>query len=227
MESERKSPPFIPKKHRDGAEVAEKREGWGTLKFKGGAALEGKPKKKATQKTKPQGLGTRPGLQGQRIQVRRGESDTFDMLLGVGFEEFAEEGRGVFAEKAIVGTKGGEEVGVNVEFTGDFAMNEDGDDDFGFGFERAGEVAGIAADVVNDDGLARAGSGAANALVERDAGVGRHGAVEGAENEDVAIGFLFEQVEAHPVVFGELAVKERDDAFHQGFAGSGCDGQSV
>jgi len=143
------------------------------------------------------------------------------------FEEFAEEGGGVFAEKAIVGAEGGEEVGVNVEFTDDFAMNEDGDDDFGFGFERAGEIAGIGADVINDDGLARAGSGAANALVERDAGVGRHGAVEGAEDKDFVIGFLFEHVEANPIVFGELAVKKRDDVFHQGFGGSGGDGQSV
>ena len=133
----------------------------------------------------------------------------------------------MFAEYTIVGAKCGEEVGVDVEFTDDFAMDEDWDDDFGFGFEGAGEIAGIAADVVNDDGLASAGSGAANALVERDTRVGRHSALEGAEDEDVAIGFLFEHVEANPIVFGELAVKKRDDVFHQGFAGSGCDGQTV
>lgn len=146
---------------------------------------------------------------------------------GVGFAEFAEEGGGVFAELAIAGAEGGEEVGVDVEFTNDFAMNEDGDDDFGFGFERAGEIAGIAGDVVDDDGHAAAGSGAANALVERDAGVGRHGALEGAEDEDVVIGFLFEHVEANPIVFGELAVKKRDDVIHQGFDGSGGDGQAI
>ena len=61
----------------------------------------------------------------------------------MGFEEFAEEGGGVFAELAIAGAEGGEEVGVDVEFTDDFAVNEDGDDDFGFGFEGAGEIAGI------------------------------------------------------------------------------------
>ena len=33
--SDRKSPPFIPKKHRDGAEITEKREGWGTPRFGG------------------------------------------------------------------------------------------------------------------------------------------------------------------------------------------------
>jgi len=146
---------------------------------------------------------------------------------GVGFEEFAEEGGGVFAEEAIVGAEGGEEVRVDVEFTGDLAVNEDGDDDFGLSFEGAGEIAGIAADVVDNDGLASAGSSAADALIERDARVGRHGALEGAEGEDVAVGFPFEHVEAHPVVFGELGVKERDDVEHQGFGGSCGDGESV
>lgn len=146
---------------------------------------------------------------------------------GVGFKEFAQEGGGVFAEFAIAGAEGGEEVGVDVEFTDDFAVDENGDDDFGFGFERAGEIAGIAGDVVNDDGHAAAGSSAANALVERDAGMGRHRALEGAEDEDFVIGFLFEHVEANPIVFGELAVQKRGDVFHQSFGGSGGDGQAV
>ncbi len=133
----------------------------------------------------------------------------------------------MFAEFAISRAEGGEEVGVDIEFTDNFAVDEDGDDDFGFGFEGTGEIAGIAGDIVNDDGHAAAGSGAANALIERDASVGRHGAFEGAEYEDVVIAFLFEQVEANPIVFGELAVKKRDDVIHQGFAGSGSDGQTV
>ena len=147
--------------------------------------------------------------------------------LRVGFEEFAEEGGGVFAEDAIARAKSGEEVGIDVEFTDDFAVDEDGDDDFGFGFEGAGEIAGIAGDVVNDDGHAAAGRGAANALVERDAGVWRHGALEGAEDEDIAGGFVLEHVEANPIVFGELAVEEHDDVCHEGFGGSGGDGQAV
>jgi hypothetical protein len=154
-------------------------------------------------------------------------SADFPGELRLGIEEFAEDGGGVFAEKAIVGTKGSEEVGVDVEFTDDFAMDEDGDDDFGFGFEGAGKIAGIAGDVVNDEGHAATGGSAANALVERDAGVRRHGAFEGAEDEDIAAGFVFEHVEANPIVFGELAVKERDDVFHQGFGGSSGDGQAI
>ena len=133
----------------------------------------------------------------------------------------------MFAEFAISRAEGGEEVRVDVEFTDDLAVDEDRDDDFGFGFEGTGKIAGIAGDVVNDDGHAAAGSGAANALVERNASVGRHGALERAEDEDVVIAFLFEHVEANPIVFGELAVKERDDVFHQGFTGRGCDRQAV
>jgi len=54
--------------------------------------------------------------------------------LGMGFEEFAEDGGSVFAEFAISRAEGGEEVGVDIEFTDNLAVDEDGDDDFGFGF---------------------------------------------------------------------------------------------
>jgi hypothetical protein len=132
----------------------------------------------------------------------------------------------VFAEFAVVGAEGGEEVGVDVEFADDFAADEDGDDDFGFGFERAGEIAGVGVDVVDDDGFAAGCRGAADALVEGDAGVGRHGAFERAEDERVA-SFPFEHVEADPVVAGELFVEERDNGFHERFAGCGGFGEGV
>ena len=149
-----------------------------------------------------------------------------EKLLGVGFEEFAEGGGGVFAEFAVVGAEGGEEVGVDVEFADDFAADEDGDDDFGFGFERAGEVAGIGVDVVDDDGFAAGGRGAADALIEGNAGVGRHGSFVGTEDECVA-SFPFEHVETDPVVAGELFVEKGDDGFHEGFAGWGGFGERV
>jgi hypothetical protein len=132
----------------------------------------------------------------------------------------------VFAEFAVVGAEGGEEVGVDVEFADDFAADEDRDDDFGFGFERAGEIAGVGVDVVDDDGFAAGGRGAADALIEGNAGVGRHGALEGAEDERVA-SFPFEHVEADPVVGGELFVEKGDDGFHEGFAGGGGFGERV
>ncbi len=132
----------------------------------------------------------------------------------------------MLAEFAVVGAESGEEVGVDVEFADDFAVDEDGDDDFGFGFEGAGEIAGVGVDVVDDDGFASGGRGAADALVERNAGVGRHGAFEAAEDERVA-SFPFEHVEADPVVAGELFVEERDDGFHERFGGCGGLGERV
>ena len=149
-------------------------------------------------------------------QRAQGKKPPFHVL--VGFEEFAEEGGGVFAEFAVVGAEGGWEVGVDVEFADDFAVGEDGNDDFGFGFEGAGEIAGVGVYVVDDDGFAGGCRGAADALVEGDAGVGRHGAMEGAENERVA-SFPFEHVKADPVVAGEFFVEKGDDGFHEGFAG--------
>jgi hypothetical protein len=132
----------------------------------------------------------------------------------------------VFAEFAVVGAEGGEEVGVDVEFTDDFAADEDGDDDFGFGFERTGEVARVGVDVVDHDGFAAGGRGAADALIEGNASVGRHGAFEGAEDERVA-SFPFEHVEADPVVAGELFVEKGDDGFHEGFGGCGGFGERI
>ncbi len=145
----------------------------------------------------------------------------------MGIEEFADYGGGVFAEQAIVGAEGGQEVGVDIEFTGDFAVMEDGDDDFGFGFEGAGEIARIGGDIVDDDGFAGAGRSATDALIERDPGVRSHGAFEGAENKRGVIGILSQHVEADPIVFGELAVKECDDVLHQGFGGGGGDDERV
>ena len=132
----------------------------------------------------------------------------------------------MFAEFAVVGAEGGKEVGVDVEFADDFAADEDGDDDFGFGFEGAGEIARVGVDVVDDDGFTGGGRGAADALIEGNAGVGRHGAFEGAEDERVA-SFPFEHVEADPVVAGELFVEKRDDGFHQRLAGCGGLGERV
>jgi hypothetical protein len=72
----------------------------------------------------------------------------------------------VFAKFAVFGAKGSEEVAVDIEFANYFAVDEDGDYDFGFGFERAGEVARVGVDVVDHDGFATGGGGSADALVE-------------------------------------------------------------
>ena len=83
----------------------------------------------------------------------------------MGIEVFSKDGGSVFAEHAIFGAKGSKEVGVDIKFTRDFAMTENWNDDFGFGFEGAGEIARIVVDVVHDDGFSRAGRSAADALI--------------------------------------------------------------
>jgi hypothetical protein len=145
----------------------------------------------------------------------------------VALEEFTEQDGGVFAELAIIGTESGEEVGIDVEFTGDFAADEDGDDDFGLGFKRASEIAGIGVDVVDNDGFAGGSSGATDTLIKRDTGVRGHGALEGTEDEDVAVRFPFEHIKADPVVAGEFFVEKGDDGFHESVGGGGGTSERV
>ena len=133
----------------------------------------------------------------------------------------------MFAKFAVVRAKSRVEVRVYVEFADDFAVGEDGDDDFGFGFERAGEIARVCVDVVDNDGFSGGCGGPADALVKRNAGVGRHGAFEGTEDEDVRARFLFEHVEANPVVARELFVEERHNAFHESVRVGGAFGEGV
>jgi len=145
----------------------------------------------------------------------------------VSLDEFAEQSGCVFAESAVVGTKSSEEMRVDVEFSGDFAVNEDRDDDFGFGLERAGEIAGVRVYVAHDNGLAGGGGRAADALMERNARVGRHTAFERTEDEHVTVAFLFEHVKANPVIASKFLVEERDDALHEGVGGSGGDSEAI
>lgn len=133
----------------------------------------------------------------------------------------------MFAEFAVVGAERGVEVGVDVEFADYFFVNEDGDHDFGFCFEGTGQVAGIGIDVVDDDSFAGGGSGTADALMERNARVGSHCALEGAEDEDVIVAFFFEHVKADPIVASEFFVKKGDDAFHEGVGVGGRNGEAV
>src|SRR5882757_1984090 len=98
-------------------------------------------------------------------------------------DEFAEELGGVFAEFAVVGTEGGGDVAVDVEFADDFSFCENRNDNFGFCFERTSEIARIAVHVVHDNSLSARSSCAADALVERNTRVWRSGAAERAKDE--------------------------------------------
>lgn len=123
----------------------------------------------------------------------------------------------MFAEFPVLGAEGGKEVGVDVEFAGNFTVDEDGDDDFRFGLEGAGQIARVDGNVINDNGLTSGRGRAADSLIERDARVRSHGALEWAEDEHVAIRFFFEHIKANPVVAREFSMKGGNDALHEGF----------
>lgn len=145
----------------------------------------------------------------------------------MGFDVFAQDGGGVFAEFAIFGAEGRRKMAVDVEFANDFPFDEHGDDDFGFSFERAREVARVCVDVVDDNGLSAGSGGSADSLVQRDPGVGSHRAAIGSENEYVWIAVEFEHVKADPVVAGKFFMKESDDGLHETVGGGGLGAQSV
>lgn len=128
-------------------------------------------------------------------------------------DKLAEELGGVFAELAVVGAECGEEVAVNVELTDDFSLRENRNDDFGFGFNRAGQVAGILVHVIHDHSAAAGRCGAADALIQRDARVRCHASAKRAENEHVGI-ICVDHIEADPVVASQFFVQQRDDGVH-------------
>src|ERR1700751_574382 len=108
-----------------------------------------------------------------------------------------------------------------------FFIHENGDDDFGFCFDRAGEVARVGVDVVHDDGLSGRGCCTTDPLVEWDARVWSHGAAEGPENEHVRCAVFFEHVETHPVVAQHFLMEKFGDAGHQVLRGASTRGEGV
>src|SRR5208282_3714940 len=88
------------------------------------------------------------------------------------------------------------EMAVDVEFAGDLVLNENRHNDFRFCLQRTGQVAGIFADVVDDDRFAAGSGGPANSLVERNSRVRSHGAHESLQHQHGRLGAGFEHVKA-------------------------------
>src|SRR5579871_4631906 len=106
---------------------------------------------------------------------------------------------------------------VDIQFAGDLSLHKNRDYDFRLGFERAGEVARILADVVHHDGFAAGGGGAADALVQRYASVRRHRPDKRVQHQYRRLRAGFQHVEADPVVFEHALVQYLAHAMHEFF----------
>src|SRR5579884_4396748 len=135
---------------------------------------------------------------------------------GMGFQKAPDECCGVLTELAVLGGKGSKEMAVNIQFADDFAAHKDGDDNFRFRFKRAGQIARVVVDVIHDNCLAGGGSGSADTLIERDAGVGSHGAAKWAEGQNFLIAVFLNHVKADPIVFNKPLMQEVGNTMHQG-----------
>jgi len=82
--------------------------------------------------------------------------------------------------------------------------------------------------VIDDDGFACGSGGSADTLVEGDAGVRRHGAAIGSEDENgFDAGKLLQHVKAYPVVAQDVVMKELHDGFEKIVGGTGRGGKRI
>ena len=107
------------------------------------------------------------------------------------------------------------EVAVDIQFAHDFPAHEHRDNDLRFGFQRTGQITWVLVDIIDDDRQTAGGSRAANALIERDAGVRRHSPLEGTEHEHGRLSAGFQQIKAHPVVFQHTLVQNLHHGRHE------------
>src|ERR1017187_495487 len=129
----------------------------------------------------------------------------------------------VLDELAVVCGEGRGLVAVDIKLSNHSTVYENRGDDFGLGFERAGEIARIGVYIVDDHGLGGGDSRATDSLVQRDARVGSCRSRVGAENEHglSAVGGYFKHVEADPIVMFEQFLEALDDHHHEMFGAVG------
>src|SRR5207249_4653052 len=131
------------------------------------------------------------------------------------FQFLADQSGAVLDEFLIFESEGGGEVAVDVQLANDFTMSKDRDDDLGFGFQRTRQIARIFADIIDHDGPATRGSGATDAMIHRDASMGRHRTYERYQREHGRPRLWLDHVKAHPVVFQHLLVEQPAESLHE------------
>lgn len=134
---------------------------------------------------------------------------------GAGFDEF------LFGFGEGVG-----EIAFDVELTSELFVCEEGDDHFGLHHGGAGEIARIGGDILDNDDLASAGGGAAEAGGEGNASVGGKAAGEWADDEVTGVDGI-DEIKTNPIVAGHFFVKARDHALHEGLGGGSGRGKGL
>src|ERR1700757_287837 len=92
------------------------------------------------------------------------------------------------------------EVTIDIELTHYVSMGKYGNHNLRFRFQRTRQVARIFADIVHDYGLSARSRSAADALIEWNASVRRHRALESAKDENRRLCPGLQHIESHPVV---------------------------
>src|SRR5579872_724120 len=115
--------------------------------------------------------------------------------------EFADDERDLVEEPAVLCIERGEAVTVHIDLADGFAVNADRRDDLRLRFERTGEIARVAVDVVDDDRRIERDGRAADAGVDRDPDVRRWRSIVRPEDEHLIVMWI-EHVEAGPRTIG-------------------------
>jgi len=105
---------------------------------------------------------------------------------------------------AVLSSKRGGLVTVDVDFAQDTASVEDRHHDFRARFQAAGQVPRVSVYIIYNNGLAGGSRGAADALAQRNPRMWGGFALEWTQQQF----FSLEQVETHPVILRALAVQQ-------------------
>src|SRR5664279_6025734 len=151
-------------------------------------------------------------------RVRRGGEPSCGL-----FQISSDEAGALLDELAVVFFEGGWEMTVDIEFSDYLTVHKNRGDDLRLGFERTGEIAGIAVHVVDDHSLSGGNGGPTDPLMQRDASVGSCGSYIRAENEHGlgTVCAVLEHVEADPVVVRQHVLQSLNDNGHEMFGAVG------
>src|SRR5690242_5088449 len=134
------------------------------------------------------------------------------------FQPSAHQRGAVLDQFPVVISESGGKMAVDIQFAGHLAADEYRHHDFRFGFGGAGEITAVHAHVIDYHCLSGRSGRAANTLIQWNAGMRRHGALQGPQDQHAGLRvhrFLLQHVEAHPVVLEHAIVQQLHYFPHQ------------